>query len=720
MFLPLEQVPQSFLKTLLSSEDRTFLEHGGVSFKAIVRSAVQNIAAGRVVSGGSTITQQLVRTLLGPGERTYLRKAAEAILAIKLDLLRSKHAILEEYVNTAYFGHQAYGIRSAAQTYLGKNVGELSLSESAFLVGLLQSPSTLDPFRNYAGAVRRRDRVIDASVDAGIMNAQSALEAKTERVTLAQDRQQILAPHFVFWVLDRNATALQGKREVRTTLDLPLQEEVERIVSGRLAALADKKVTSAAVVVLDAHTGDVLAMVGSSDYFDTSRDGQVNVALAPRQPGSALKPFTYALALQKGDTAASTIADVETQFFTQEGTPYVPRNYDYGEHGLVRYREALANSYNIAAVKVLQRVGVGALLSLLRNAGIQTLNESPEHYGLALTLGDAEVRLLELAQAYGIFPRAGRTLSVRTLPTEEIPQGEKLLDPRVAWLITDILSDPLARLPEFGEENPLTFSRPVAAKTGTTRNSRDNWTMGFTPDRIVGVWVGNADNTPMQDTSGVTGAGPIFHDVMEAAVRLLPPTPFVRPAGIVDRTVCRLSGLLPGQHCTDVAVEHFVEGTQPTQDDTMERSIPIDERTHLLADGSCDPQYVRNETFVVWPLELQKWAREQGWPQAPTTFSPLCEPQEGTGRSAVSPGLLITSPHDGDSFELDPLIPDRDEKIPFIAQTQGGTGGVTWFVNGEEVGNGARYDWQPKVGRFTVEAKAGSGSAHVRIEVRNR
>ncbi|MDD5740342.1 MAG: penicillin-binding transpeptidase domain-containing protein, partial [Candidatus Peribacteraceae bacterium] len=470
---------------------------------------------------------------------------------------------------------------------------------------------------------------------------------------------------------------------------------------------------------------------------------------ASRQPGSALKPFTYALALARGDTAATTVADTAVQFLTREGTPYVPRNYDYLEHGLVRYREALANSYNIAAVRVSERVGIPTLLSFLRSAGLSTLTKTPEHYGLALTLGDAEVKLLELSQAYGIFPRGGETLHVRTILSDPTQNGTGILDPRVAWLITDMLSDPTARLAEFGESGPLNFGFPVAAKTGTTRNSRDNWTVGFTPDRIVGVWVGNADNSPMKDTSGVTGAGPIFHDVMLAAVRNLPPGDFVQPQGLTKITVCRLSGKLPTDLCPHTIDEWFIAGTEPTEPDDIYQPFLIDTRNGLLAGSGClplrssegakesDQKFVERKGLAVFPKEVEQWAREQGWPVPPSQISPLCKkisPIPNIPRPTVRPygraipnpssWIEITQPQPSESYLLDPLVPDTQELIIFTAHASADIQTVDWYVDDKKVGTAKapdfRFKWQPQSGTHVLSARTDGKETHSSFEVLER
>lgn len=721
-FMPLQKIPSGAIQALLATEDRTFFAHPGVSLRGIVRAALADIRAGAIVQGGSTITQQLVRILLPSPRRTFTGKITEMYYAWRIERRMTKEEILERYLNTAYFGHQAYGIQAAAQTFLGKSAPELSTAESALLIGLIQSPTAFDPFNHLDAAIARQHLVFRSMRDAGVLSEADEKDMRAERIVITKDRVEILAPHFVLWLLDRRATEFADQTEVRTTLDLDLQRSVERSIEHQLPLLKGKNVTSAAVIVLDAHTGDILAMVGSADYFDADHDGAVNVTISARQPGSTLKPFTYALALAAGDTTATTVADVEAQFETQEGNPYTPRNYDYDEHGLVRYREALANSYNIAAVKVLQRVGVEKLLNFLRAAGMTTLTEAPEHYGLALTLGAGEVRLLELTSAYSVFARAGNVIQPRAVLSDPVVESHQILRPEISWLIADILSDPVARMPEFGSAGPLNFDRPVAAKTGTTRNSRDNWVIGFTPDRIVGVWVGNADNTPMRDTSGVSGAGPIFHDVMLAAMQGLPRTWFPQPSGIVEREICRLSGKLPTPLCTETISEVFIAGVEPREPNDMFREIGIDTRTGKRATEHCDQRYVQKKVFTVFPPELQKWARERGFPQPPAEVSHLCGPASGGVASARDDyWLTITTPRAGDSFLLDPLVPNRSEKLFLEARASDGIATIVWRVNGKEVGRGSRPDfrfaWQPVVGAALIEAVAGEMRDVVRIEV---
>lgn len=769
--LVFSDIPPRAIDALVATEDRTFFTHAGVSLRGILRAALRNFEAGKVVEGGSTITQQLVRNIIQPTMRDFAWKLSEAWYALKLEQCENKQTILTRYFNTAYFGHRAYGLVAASHTYFGKAPHELSLAELALIIGLVQSPSAYDPFTNPSAAISRRAEVLAALADVGKITSDEKSIADSTPLRLAPDRVAIRAPHFVMSVLDnveRKAKNVESSSNdsadtIRTTLDLDLQTDVERIVARELDKLKDKHVTSAAVVVLDAKDGDILTMVGSADYFDTERDGAVNVALAARQPGSSLKPFVYALGLQNGMTAATTLPDVEASFPTADGNPYTPRNYDYTYHGLVRIREALANSYNIAAVRAIERVGVAPLLHFLRDAGVTTLTASPAHYGLALALGDGEVRLLELAQAYAIFARGGETLPIHAIlnacstpsssrtseQRERDPRSKNeqstnafeesanvaisddvnilnnchtrtILDAKTAYLIADILSDNDARIPQFGDDSMLAFDFPVAAKTGTTRNSRDNWTLGFTPTRIVGVWVGNADNTPMKETSGVTGAGPIFHAVMTAAMAGQPKTWLTKPAGITQKEICRISGKLPTNECGATIVEQFVSGTEPREHDDIFKITAIDTRNGLLAGEDCPAAFVTQKTFAIFPLAVATWARGAGYAEPPRTYSPHC-PSRVMHAQAVNE-LTIVQPHDGDSFALDPLIPLTNQKIILTAETPPTYSGlVEWFVDGISIGTAKpsswRREWEPTLGRHALEARAGNATRRIRIEI---
>jgi membrane carboxypeptidase/penicillin-binding protein len=545
--------------------------------------------------------------------------------------------------------------------------------------------------------------------------------------------------------------------QVYTTLDLDAQDAALHIVCHRLAQLADTRdgqpphnVRNAAVIVMDPHTGEVLAMVGSPDYFDPRIDGAVNGTVAARQPGSSIKPITYAAAFDPTRpnplTAATMMLDVRTAFVTHEGDPYVPQNYDFRWRGPVLLREALASSYNLVAVKVLERVGIEEMTRLARSMGITTF-DSADRFGLALTLGGGEVRLLELTAAYGAFANTGYHVepvtiarvedsSGRTLKVWETTPGERVLDERVAYLITDILSDNFARAPTFGEGSALRLSRPAAAKTGTTTDWRDNWTMGYTPDLVTGVWVGNADNEPMHHVTGATGAAPIWHDVVETLLKGRPAREFVEPAGMVEVEVCADSGLLPvagssqpvvvsGQRqsvrCPRIISEIFIEGTEPTQTDDWHWSYTLDVRNGLLAGPDCAPEFTTRERYTLYPAEAQDWVRSQNIPQPPGAYSPLCpntqavdtEAQTGADPYSLLPtpySLLLTSPDQGSRYQLSPEIPPSAQQILVAARPVAGIAlqEITLLVDGQPLATLTRSPyralWPMEVGThvFTV------------------
>ncbi len=668
----LERMSHWLPKAVVSVEDASFYTNPGIDARGVLRALWVNLRGGQTLSGGSTITQQLARMmLLDPEERqqrTLLRKTRETLLAFQLTRRYSKDALLNLYLNEAYFGNLAYGVEAAARAYFGKGAGELSLAESALLAGLLQAPATYDPFNDMAAARARQETVLELMHKNGMIDAEALHLARNQPIQLAPAPHVIRAPHFVSYTrrwLEQQFGAervMSGGLIVTTTLDLALNDASQAIMQAHLTRLSvatheaqDARARNAALVVLDPRSGAIQAMVGSPDYFDARINGAVNATLALRQPGSAFKPLTYAQALAGGRfTAATPLFDVRRSFPTREALPYVPVNYDRTYHGPLSLRDALATSSNVAAVGLLQDVGVKPVLTLASALGLRSLNQV-ERYGLALTLGGGEVRLLELSAAYGAFGRAGRRLD--TYAVSEVrdsagallyrhadPPPTQVLDPRVAWLITDILADNAARSAAFGAHSVLRLPRPAAVKTGTTQDFRDNWTVGYTPDRIVGVWVGNADGSPMQGVSGVSGAGPIWRDVMLLAHRGLPARAFERPAGLTRVEVCALSGMLPTPECAVRRLEWFIEGSAPTQPDTW----------HHRA-GS--------RVVLDLPLALRAWAQAQGWPlrAAPAEAGAPVASRDAPGRTM---GLIVAQPDDGARIRIDPGLPLSVQRLP--------------------------------------------------------
>jgi len=736
--IPLDEIPLRLRQATIATEDATFYANPGVDIWAIARAAWINLRGGEVLAGGSTITQQVARILLlSPAERsqrTLLRKLKESLLAYRLARHLSKDQVLELYLNQVYYGNLAYGVEAASQAYFGKPARELDLAESALLAGLPQSPAAYNPLTNLAAAKERQRVVLGLMVKQGYISEEQAAEAEGEVLHFAASPFPIAAPHFVMYVRERLAAMLpedvlrQGGLRVYTTLDLDAQRAAEDAVRRHLQKLAERKpgqpdhhVRNAAVVALAPQTGDILAMVGSPDYFNAEIDGAVNAALALRQPGSAIKPITYAAAFARDYSPATMLVDTREAFTTREGDPYVPMNYDLRFHGPVLLRQALACSYNLVAVKVLQHVGIEALIETARSLGITSLDDS-NRWGLALTLGGGEVSLLELTQAYAAFANGGQVVRARAILRVEDAQGRVLaawepspprqgVSPQVAFLISDVLSDNTARAPAFGEDSPLRLSRPAAAKTGTTTDWRDNWTVGYTPNLAVGVWVGNADNSPMRDVSGITGAAPIWHDVMETLLRGMPTVDFTPPEGLVRVEICADSGLLPNPDCPHRRLEWFIQGKEPTRVCDWHRAVPIDRLSGLVAGPNCPPEFVERRVFTFWPAEALDWVRAQGLPEPPTATCPL----HAGGQAAEIPGaqgLALVSPDPNGVYRLSAALPAHVQALELSARPLGSAGlnGVTFYVDGAVVGRAAdppyRVMWPMEPGAHVAWAEA--------------
>ncbi len=543
----LADVPPNLVAATLAAEDRRFWRHAGVDVLASARAALQLMRQGRVISGGSTIAQQVIK-LAQPMPRTWRTKILEALQAWRLEQVWSRQRILAEYLNRLDYGNLRRGCASAAAFYFGRPVADLSAAEAALLAGLPQGPSRLNPYRHFERAKRRQEWILAAMRAADYLGEAEYRRAVREAIRLRPPQRDFVAPHFADLVqqlaADRIATAGGGR--LRTTLDVDLNREAGRVLREHLSRLRDRNVRQGAMVVIENGTGDVLALVGSADYFAADA-GQVNGAWVPRSAGSALKPFTYLLALERGASPARIVADVPTEFATPTGV-FAPLNYSRRCRGPTSYRLGLANSLNLPAVRVLNDMGGPAALQTgLEAFGLTTLTQPPDYYGLGLTIGNAEVRLLELANAYAGLARLGEYRPFRLLADAPPPgagasTGRRVADADAAWLIADMLSDNAARALEFGLDSPLRFDFPVACKTGTSTNFRDNWAFGYTPEFTVGVWVGNFDGTPMQDVSGVTGAAPVLHEVFTHLHQRFGTSWFAPPTNVVECLVDPLTG----------------------------------------------------------------------------------------------------------------------------------------------------------------------------------
>src|SRR5512138_3572663 len=658
-YVPLNKISPAVVAATIATEDKDFYNHPGYDLLAIIRAIWQNYTTGETVSGASTITQQVARTiLLSPSERaqrTYLRKAREIILAGEITRRYTKDQILELYLNENNYGNLSYGIEAAAETYFGTTADKLTLAQAAFLAGLPQSPSLYDIYTNRDITLARDQQVLTLMVkDSYEQNcirvsnspdpicvdpltaANAALEIRN--YTFPQPNINMKYPHWVNYVraqleaqFDPQTISRSGFT-IYTSIDPQLQDAAQQLVTSQVATLAENNASDGALLAIRPSTGEILAMVGSADYNNAAISGQVNMATSEtRQPGSSIKPVNYVAAFEKGWTPATLIWDVPSEFPpsgdpNDQRPPYVPNNYDNKFHGPVTVRTALSNSFNVPAVKTLQFVGVygdHGMIAMAKRFGFTSLNR--DDYGLSLTLGGGDVSLLEMVSAYSVFANNG--LRVPPVSIFKIvdhqgkvvyqykpPQPQVVVSPEHAYLITSILSDNEARAWMFGPNSVLNLPFPVAAKTGTTNDFRDNWTMGYTPDLAAGVWVGNADYTPMVNTTGLTGAAPIWSQFMQLAVPYVSgnnPRSFQRPSGIVEKTICALSGTEPSQWCNGgTRTEIFVADQPPlpaSQD--LKRQVLIDTWTGLQASDACQNYTEKANVINVTDQWARQWFR---------------------------------------------------------------------------------------------------------------
>ncbi len=595
----IENVPTSLKLATIAVEDKDFYNHPGFDIKGIMRGGLRLFTRGRA-QGGSTLTQQLVKNSLLTSERSISRKIREFVLSVEIERRFDKDQILQMYLNEAPYGGTAWGIGAASETYFGKNVSELTLLESAVLAGLPQSPTSYSPFGSNPDAyVTRTQAVLRRMNEDGYLSNdeyKASLEMLPE-MQFKSDTSGLKAGHFVMYVKDvleeryGQDVVERGGLRVTTTLDLELQNKAQEIVSDEIKKVIPSNITNGASVVMDPKTGEILAMIGSRGYDDPDYDGKVNVTLRPRQPGSSIKPLTYLTALRKGYTPATLLMDVPTEFPGGIGNPpYRPNNYDGKFRGPVLMREALGNSLNIPAVKMLALVGIKDMMTLGYDMGFETLEPTKENmskFGLSLTLGGGEVTLLNMVSSYSAIANGGHKVEpVSVLKVEDRngklleefqeQEGEAVVSPQEAWLLTNILSDNNARAATFGVRNSLVIpNRTVAAKTGTTNSKRDNWTVGWSPSYVVGVWVGNNDNSEMSKlVSGVTGAAPIWRQVMINALEGTPNEEFPQPDGIVEMDIDALSGY-PAHNDFPSKKEFFIKGTEPSGEDPIHAMIKV-------------------------------------------------------------------------------------------------------------------------------------------------
>ncbi|MFN8523158.1 MAG: PBP1A family penicillin-binding protein [Chloroflexota bacterium] len=651
--VPLAEVSQYMIDAQLAAEDPNFYSNPGIDPRGIARAVYQNLMADEVISGASTITQQLVRNvLLSPDERydrSMMRKVREALLAYQVTQKLSKSQILALYLNEIYYGNLTYGVEAAAQGYFGKHARDLSLAEASMIAGLAQSPANYDPLRNPVAAKQRQAYVLDQMVRHEFVTEAQAQEARQSELRYQPWKSPYLAPHWVTYIKGlveekQGGRALAtGGLKIYTTLDLELQRKMEEVARANAPNLAIRDANNTSIVVINPKTGEVLAMVGSMDFENTAIDGQVNVAISERQPGSTIKPLVYLAAFTRGYVPSTTVVDERISIPDDLGRVWSPENYDKKFRGTVTLRTALGNSLNIPAVKVLQFAGIDNVFDLARRMGLRTWDD-PKRLGLAMSLGGAEVRPVDLTAAYAVLANNGlkippvaitRIINADGVAVEnyQVPRGDQVVDPRFAYMLTNVLSDNNARLVTFGPNSMINMPRAAAVKTGTTDNYRDTWTMGYTPNLVIGVWVGNTDNHPMKEVLSSMSAGKVWREAMDTAIDHLnlPPEEFVRPSGLLDVEVCGDGGMRPGQG--------------PCYRDLF------------LAERAPSSQRV-----FVGGFQLPTASPEPG----PATPAPARSPvPEAAAKPTIEPEPTATSP----SIVIQPVVPGRGPSTPPVAAT---------------------------------------------------
>ena len=633
--IKLSDLPPYIREATISIEDKDFYKHYGFSYSGIIRAAYNVVFKGKL-QGGSTLTQQLVKNSLLSPERTVRRKIREFTLTLFVEAIYSKDTILELYLNQIPYGSTAYGIEAASELYFGKAAKDLTLAEAALLAGLPQSPTRYSPFgANPDNARGRQETVLRRMVEDNYITQEQADKAKEEELKFAQITPP-KAPHFALWIKEQlaekygEALVEKGGLRVTTTLDLPLQEFAQEAVATEVAKLNKQKVGNGAAIVTRPATGEILAMVGSKDYFAEDEDGKVNVIFAKRQPGSSIKPVNYALALRDGKiTPATALTDVPTCFSVAGQPLYCPVNYDGTFHGITQARFALGNSYNIPAVRVLALNRIDNFVEFAKRMGLSTLTD-PSNYGLSLTLGGGEVRPYDMATAFGVFANYGIKVPLVSIlkvedwkgkvyeetKVEEV-EGDRVLSAEVSFLISHILSDNNARSQAFGESSFLNVrGHPeVSVKTGTTNDRRDNWTIGYSSHILAAAWVGNNDNTPMGGAvSGVSGASPIWNRIIREALDKAEKGAFNKedeghawprqPEGVVGRNICATTGLLPAgpddNPGCQTRFEYFLKEGFPTKTEGERADIPINKTNGQMAIADTPPEFVEVQNHPIY------------------------------------------------------------------------------------------------------------------------
>ncbi|MBL8919156.1 MAG: penicillin-binding protein 1C [Myxococcaceae bacterium] len=716
-------LPEKVVVTTLETEDRGFYEHDGIAWGSVARAAWQNLRNLRVISGASTIAMQVAR-LQHPRARTPAAKLHEAAEGMLLIRRHGHDAVLRHYLTLAPYGARTHGVVRAARLYFDKPIEDLSWLQAAYLAALPQQPSRMSPWTSegHARAMARARRILTQLHGRGLITDDDLHVAFTSQLALARHPSR---PKEAMHAVLAFARQLPADAVVhQTTLDLDVQRVTHRALVDNLERLRASGAGNTAGLVVDLPTGEILAYVGSADYFDAEHRGGIDYLTTRRSPGSSLKPFIYAMALEQGGhTTATELPDTPVEFATANGGLYVPENITHTFLGPMLLRQALGNSRNIPALRVLAEVGVGRVVQRLERGGVKQVNYDPDAYGLTLAMGSLHVTPLELAQLYTALANRGVMVPLRRFIDRPAGAGLRLFNEDAAMLTAHMLADPEARRPAFPPGGPLDFDTAVAIKTGTSQGYRDAWATAFSDRLLVMSWVGNHDWRRMNLVSGATAAAPAVHEIVERVtpeVRPWLPTAmtFPLPAGAVRVDVCALSGRLPGPTCAHLKTEHFVRGTEPQQPCPFHAEVALDTRTGLRAGPSCPKEHVTTRPMLALPEVYAPWARKQRLSIAPTAESPLCPTSDPAVRT-----VRIREPAPASRYLFDPDTPRELSTVRLAAAVQPATEEVVWLVDGApvaRVGYPHEARWPIAPGVHVIRAVLAGGrevSAPVRIVV---
>ncbi len=680
-WLEFSQIPPNVIQAVIAAEDERFYSHHGVDIVALARAVIQDAAGLKIESGASTLTMQLAR-MIGHYPRNLFGKILQAYTSRRLEAGLSKDQILCLYINMVPVGGGSIGMEAGAWDYFGTSLSLLSRSQTAMLAGLIKGPSVYNPRRNLEGAVSRRDYVLDKQTILGMLSSSDVARAKKEPIRLAPPKERPLAMHFTDYLLQGPLASGKGPRDgdINTSIDLPLNNAIQALMRTHLAKVRSGGISDGAVVVLDNRTMAILAMVGSPDYWNGDK-GRNNGTTALRQPGSTLKPFTYAAAFLQGLSPATVVPDIPVNYIGGEDKLYEPQNYSGRNFGPVSLRDALGKSLNVPAIRVANMIGPSKLLVTLHEFGFDSLTQSAAHYGLGLTLGDGEVTLLELARGYSVFANKGMLRDLEPFlaapGASKKKKGVRVMREDICYLITDILSDENLRMEAFGMNNPLMFDFPVAIKTGTSSNWKDSWVIGYTKTHTIAVWVGNFSGKPTNQFYGAIGAGPLFQQV----ARLLHesdkgadrgPIWDRLPATVEVIQVCPVSGELPNPHCPRTKRMAVLKSSIPKQECQVHREVEIDVRNGMIATDQVPPQFRAVKVFEYLDPEYQTWLYQTNQLPPPEKSSPL------TGHTAR---VKIVDPHPDDVFIFEPGYDAHTQTIELRALVDPGLKDLYWYVN---------------------------------------